>query len=706
MISGYLVMADWIASNTAYFPLIPTSSPGDIRDYPGRVDSGWRELDLTKRMDFPKRKMSEKVFKGMFGFSPNQVQRDLMDIVNNCKDPGIFIIEAPMGLGKTEAALMAADVLAGESQNDGLFFGLPTQATVNGLFPRFEQWSSIESSGNTQSITLAHGKASLNESYQKIPKGTASVGEDQEDALVVHDWMQGRKLKMLSDFVIGTVDQCLMGGLNANHVMLRHIGFSGKVVIMDEVHAYDQYMDVFFDDMISWLGAYHVPLILLSATLPKKRRNEMIEAYLTGRGVKKSRVRSDIRSKLDHPGYPSILYTDGALIFQKDVNSSSADKTVQIKKMKVDMESASEEEEAIAQILKEGLKDGGCAAVILNTVSKAQRIGTYLKNCLENTRVIIFHSRFTSLRRAEIEKLVMKLSGKYSSEQDRDRLVVVGTQVMEQSLDVDFDFMITELAPMDLLLQRMGRLHRHMRKRPESFKKPVLYVIDHNGDGFDKSVSKFYCDWVLYQTRKSLPDQIAIPSDIPKLIERTYQEPGPERTFDSPEEKEYYKKMENDRSKKVSKAKANCIDKPPFTGQAAKSLNDLMDASSVETEEKAQASVRLSSPSIQVILLREMAEGMYTGVEEGADWRISKDQNLTKQDVKNLLSEQITLPISVPFEKALDELKGQDSSFKHWRKNAMLNGVFFLPLDEKNETNVAGKKISYDSQTGLKVLES
>ena len=251
------------------------------------------------------------LFKEGFGFNPRDVQSKLADAVNNAKNPGIVILEAPMGLGKTEAALIAAETLAAKSGRSGLFFGLPTQATSNGIFPRIAQWlkSLSQDMEEKRALRLVHGKAFLNDFYTGLAKAS-NMDEDGEErgSFVVNQWFAGKKVAIMDDFVVGTVDQLLIMALKQKHLALRHLGLSKKIVVIDEVHAYDAYMDQYLNMALEWLGAYNVPVILLSATLPKKSRADFIDHYLMGKGRRMGR---DEKNKLMADDYPLITYTDG-----------------------------------------------------------------------------------------------------------------------------------------------------------------------------------------------------------------------------------------------------------------------------------------------------------------------------------------------------------------------------------------------------------
>lgn len=448
LLTGLLIMADWIASNPRYFPLIPVEELGDESLYPARVERAWQKFAPTLPWKVQEAAADPAEFRERFGFLPNEVQQAMLEAVNNAQEPGIFILEAQMGVGKTEAALAAAEVLAQRCGEGGIFFGLPTQATANGIFGRLLDWAQKQSDGLEHSIRLAHGMAQLNTDYLKLQQEPVPVeddADDPEERVMVHQWFQGSKQALLANFVIGTVDQLLMAALQQKHVMLRHLGLAGKVVVIDECHAYDAYMNCYLDRALNWLGEYRVPVILLSATLPAKRRTELVTAYLNRKTL------PDAPWKTCR-GYPLLTWTDGKQVQQTGIPLHTPPR-------RVTMESLTEEQ--LPEMLQNALREGGCAGVIVNTVRKAQDLAALLREELPEFEVLVFHAQFLMPDRAEKEQRLMERIGKRSTPAQRDRLIVVGTQVLEQSLDIDFDYMITELCPMDLLLQRIGRLHRH-----------------------------------------------------------------------------------------------------------------------------------------------------------------------------------------------------------------------------------------------------
>lgn len=253
-----------------------------------------------------------------------------------------------MGVGKTEAALAAAEIMASRFGLGGVFFGLPTQATANGIFPRLLGWADTQSEETLpQAIKLAHGMAELNECYLRLQGRGVQLEEDaqEEHQVQVHQWFRGNKQVLLANFVIGTVDQLLLAALAQKHVMLRHLGLAGKVVIINECHAYDSYMNCYLDRTLEWLGWYKVPVILLSATLPARRRTELVEAYQQKKAAPDAPWETSC-------GYPLLTWTDGAEVKQTAIPSDAPGQTVQLTTLT---------EPELPALLRRKLVEGGCA---------------------------------------------------------------------------------------------------------------------------------------------------------------------------------------------------------------------------------------------------------------------------------------------------------------------------------------------------------
>mgnify|MGYP000041405777 FL=1 len=702
MLLGLLTMADWISSNTYFFPLIGIFDDADI-DMNKRCEYGFKKWKKSNGSDIWLPEIyadCNELFKERFGFEPRNVQSIFAQTISDAKNPGLIILEAPMGLGKTEAALVGAEELAIKSGRGGLFFGLPTQATSNGIFPRIISWLGKLSAdlGERRGLRLVHGKAFLNEEYNNLTNASnIDIDGDNEgkEGFVVNQWFCGKKTAIMDDFVVGTVDQLLMMALRQKHLALRHLGLSKKVVVIDEVHAYDAYMDQYLNMALEWLGAYNVPVILLSATLPKKSRVDFINHYLIGKGVK---LNKDDIGHLEVDDYPLITYTDNDKALNVKDFAQIEDKRIEIKYT---------DTENLPKLLDSLLEGGGNAGVIVNTVKKAQDIANLLSLKFGDSNVMLLHSSFIATDRVKNEEKLMKYLGK-----DGDRpqkLIVVGTQVIEQSLDIDFDVMISDIAPVDLLIQRMGRLHRHTRdNRPRKHKKPVLYVLGNNKNlDFESGSKAVYGGYLLTRTGYFLGDNINLPSDISRLVQVVYDESIEPDLSDELREKysEYkseYKALVNS---KESRAGTYRLSSPILKKRISKEPNLigwLNNQSRASGEEDGNSQVRDTQDTIEVIALKKFKDG-YTTFDGNED--IS--QNIENAEIaKKIASSTIKLPnkLSKPYniDNTIKELEDfYIDKLQNWNNSVWLSGTLCVIFDENNECTINGVSMVYDKKYGL-----
>lgn len=694
VISGMLITADWIASNTTYFPLISADEQGQFSDYPERTEAAWNKIHFTDIWNSTARfGLDDEAFKERFGFLPNPTQADIISTATDAESSGIYIIEAPMGLGKTEAALALSEILAARAGAGGMFFGMPTQATSNGIFPRLEKWAGglAEDEQTLLAIKLAHGNAALNEDYRELFTGHSNLNIESDSGLIVHDWFSGRKQTLLSDFVIGTVDQLLMAALKQKHVMLKHFGLSGKVVVVDECHAYDAYMSKYLDMAIQWLGIYKVPVIILSATLPAKRRAELVEAYV-GRGLKC--IDDAWKSSL---AYPLLTYTENNTVKQKALAFDGENKEVSVRRIIRD---------EVAATAGYAVERGGCVGVIVNTVRKAQEIAAELQSAFPKAEVIIMHAQFIMTDRAKREEQILKRVGKHSTPESRHGLIIVGTQVLEQSLDLDFDLMITELCPMDLLLQRTGRLHRHNRVRPQGLETACCFVLDETDDSFDSGSAAIYGEWLLMRTRALLPNKLTIPSDIPLLVQRVYDENDDRMLGELTEgmesaQEEYVKKTK----KKERNACNWLIGKP--SERKGKSLDGWLDnAIGLSSEQAGERAVRDGDPSIDVIALMRDAEGQIHTVSDECEWVIPADRPPSREEALLIARQKLRLPGFFGrrwnIDSTITQLESETkSNFSAWQDSALLKEELVLLFDNELNAVLGEVRLHYDIKTGL-----
>lgn len=485
LLLGLVMMADWLASNENYFPLIPIDDSYQDIDEKKRIQIGlsrWaKETKWQPQTDFD----INTYFKDHFGFNPHALQKEMLETIKTIKKPGLILIEAPMGTGKTETALTASEILSAKCHTNGIFYGLPTQATSNAMLPRLASWLTAEQ--GRHGLKLMHSKANLVKTYQDLSKNHNNI--------FVNSWYN-HKLGSLEHFTIGTIDQLLQMSLSQRHLAFKHLAFSGKTVIIDEVHTYDAYMQSYLQKALKWLGEYHVPVIALSATLTHKIRQSLISSYL----------QKDVELPTNL-AYPLLTYTENSIVKQQSNFAKSQSKAVTIKSF------ADDAPQEIAQKADALVNRGGICGIIVNSIARAQRIAHEIK-----TPKILLHSSFLAQDRSNIEERILK-----TIENRPQKLVIIGTQVLEQSLDLDFDALITDAAPMDLLLQRIGRLWRHNRKRANSFTKPVCYVDTNSKSKAYQTDCFLYSNYLINHTIKLLPDKIVLPNYIPVLIEKTYK---------------------------------------------------------------------------------------------------------------------------------------------------------------------------------------
>ena len=708
LLTGLLIMADWISSNTEYFPLIPVEELGREELYPERVECAWNKWD-EQESAFPWTAQisiaDPEEFAERFAFAPNAVQKAAIEAANTMEAPGILILEAQMGVGKTEAALAAAEILAARFGAGGVFFGLPTQATANGLFPRLVQWAEKQPDDLPKSIRLAHGMAELNEEYIRLQEQTVWVQDDWEDPeteeqpeerrVQVHQWFRGSKQALLADFVIGTVDQLLMAALCQKHVMLRHLGLAGKVVIVDECHAYDAYMNRYLDRALEWLGWYKVPVILLSATLPAQRRAELVEAYQQTR-----RPDPDAPWKTNC-GYPLLTWTDGSEVRQMVVSLEEPSHEVQTRVLTT---------ESLPDFLREKMQAGGCAGVIVNTVRKAQEVARMLQGAMPDKEVQVFHAQFLMPDRAAREQELMRRVGKRSTPEERDNLIVVGTQVLEQSLDLDFDVMVTELCPMDLLLQRIGRLHRHKNRcRPQPMQKAVCAVLDTGTEEFDRGSAAVYGEWLLWRTQACQPEIIRLPEDISPLVQKVYGWAPADalpKTVQSEHMREAYA-LEQEQRK--GRAGAFLISQPKVHKRYPQrnTLDGWMQDEGAKSDASARAAVRDGDPSIEVLVMVRRADGSIHFLPWQEDGRaVASDCPPQPEEALKIARQKLRLPAifgkAWNVQRVIDELEADNRRLlTQWQLSPLLHGELILLLDDDLTARLADQVLGYSRESGL-----
>ncbi|MEJ6401092.1 CRISPR-associated helicase Cas3' [Nicoliella lavandulae] len=690
ILEGLLVMADWVASNENYFGLF---NMDQVKDGSNRYKNGWLKWFKTFKWEPEIYTDANDYYNDRFGFDPHKLQKQLFSTIDDSIDPGVFIIEAGMGTGKTEAALSSVEQLAQKKGCSGLFWALPTQATTNAMFGRVEAWcEKIAASSDTNvEIQLVHGKAALNDSFTKIPH-SIDINEDENAGVLVNGWFSGNKKAILDDFVVGTIDQLLLLALKKKHLELRHLGFSQKVVVIDEAHSFDAYMQEYLYRSLNWLGKYGVPVVILSATLPSDKRLKMINSYL---GI------SGADDYNQNNAYPLITYTDGNKVSQISVSDNIDSKNVKLNKFNGNL----------LDELKSVLSDGGVAGIIVNTVKRAQQIAKDMIEEFGEDSVELLHSSFIATDRSNKEKNLLLEIGKDNSHRPYKK-IIVGTQVLEQSLDIDFDILFTDLAPMDLLMQRIGRLQRHENNnsnRPSKLKKPQVYVLQTDSNyEFDSGSIAIYGELLLIRTQYYLPSIISIPRDLSCLVQSVYNLSSDitNINLDLPNDfdakykraKDSYQELINDKRKsaKTYMIKKYEKNKDNLIGWINKSKDELSDS-------KGDAEVRDGEENIEVIVLWKTKDDNYKLLNGKM---ISNSDLEIDQITKNIATNTIKLPVvmskSYNIDKTIDELEKFNKKYlPNWQMCPWLRGSLGILLDENNDFIINGYKLHYDKNLGM-----
>ncbi len=514
-LAGLTTVADWIGSNEHYFSPDQQTNKNDPSSIARHaLDAiGFRKPGFVHGLSF--HDLFHDPEKPDRHWTPNDMQEKAIVTI---RGPGVYVIEAPMGIGKTEAALWVAYQLLVSGKASGIYFALPTQATSNRIHFRMNEFlRRIAPKADTS--RLIHGNSWLMDcDYCISPTSTEAKGKAADDARLGRDWFSSTKRALLAPFGVGTVDQALLGVVAAKHFFVRHFALAGKVVILDEVHSYDIYTGTLIDKLITTLEGLGCTVIVLSATLTEKRREKIVSLQGDTDGV----------AELSYPLITGRM--EGELL---DPTAATPPET---KKIVVDFIST----EKGAKEAIELARNGGAVLWICNTVDAAQNQYKHFINQVQNEFPIgLLHSRFPFWRREKLEDEWMARFSKDGA--TRCGSILVSTQIVEQSVDLDADLLITELAPTDMLLQRIGRLWRHNRLgRPVST--PRLCIIDETKslDELRKmkpkaivkvlgSKASVYAPYALLRSLevwKSLNTTSGIaeiPSQIRLLIESTYE---------------------------------------------------------------------------------------------------------------------------------------------------------------------------------------
>jgi len=530
-IAGLTNLADWIGSNRDVFSY--TTPNGTLAGYWSVVrERADRALALAGLQ--PAKATSGLSLRWLIPafVEPSPLQHE-MSCLALPEGPMLAIVEDVTGSGKTEAALLLAGRLMNADRASGLYFALPTMATANAMFDRLrDSYRRLFEDDVDPSLVLAHGRCRLHEGFSNSILECCSRAErersgekagDQSSATCAAWIADDRRKAFLAQVGVGTIDQAFLAALPTKHQALRLWALADRVLIVDEAHAYDAYMTKELHRVLEFHAALGGSAVVLSATLPTNQREELTQAFARGLGTS-----PDIKTTHDYPLVTVV--SEGGVAATNVATRRDRARRLPVRAVRT-------KSEIVSYIIS--MADRGAAvAWIRNSVDDAIEAVEALRQ--NNVAATLLHARFAMGDRLKIEAEVRERLGRNGDPARRRGFVLIGTQILEQSLDYDVDAMVSDLAPIDLVIQRAGRLWRHAnrRDRPVSLPELVLFAPDWNAvtdSNWYAQVSRraaavYRHHGLVWRSAKALeqagailtPGKIAEPDSVRALIESVY----------------------------------------------------------------------------------------------------------------------------------------------------------------------------------------
>lgn len=696
ILAGFVSVVDWIGSDQESFPCaaeygtpVHTSTKEYWTNAQAQARKALEKLGWLPAVTFAHEARFDTVFSG---FTPNTLQTAAIALASKQTSPYLMIVEAPMGQGKTEASLYAADMAMCRGFARGMYIAMPTQATGNAMFKRvLDDYLRNRGHKGNLNLQLVHGDALLARMPQEgeiTEFSPNSVGDGGD--VEAQSWFTAKKRPLLAPFGVGTIDQSLMSVLQTKHWFVRLFGLAGKVVIFDEVHAYDAYMSTILERLLHWLAEVDCTVILLSATLPEGKRKALAKAY-SG------------RDDGEYRHYPRITLARPRRYPDKQADQTPACREVAVgTASQIDLHFAKTDLDSLTETIGQRLEHGGCAAVICTTVDRSIEVYEQLRDHLKNTECSLFHARTLQVWRRERELGVLSKFGRgakladgtYANPNRPARAVLVATQVIEQSLDLDFDLMVSEMAPVDLLLQRCGRLHRHRRRRPTDLETPQFTVLcDAEAGGpppesFGKRVEFVYDRYILLRTWLTLRrrEKLEVPAEIEALVEEVYGELATacdvEWTAALEQARTRMLRTHNESEKAAGRL---LVCQPNSPTDLIEEFNDqLADDEDPQVHKTVRAATREGDPSITIVMLP-------------SNIALTAAPDVT--EVRTLLDRSAKLSHRGIFQTLLHA----GESPTEWARSAHLRHARLLRLDNRNQAAVGDYVVTVDEELGIVV---
>ncbi len=765
-LAGLVSVADWIGSNEDFFHHevsdVAYPSPIDVADYRDRAEviarKALRQLGWLGTISPPQVWSFHDLFPKLE--EPAPVQREVVALAEGNVEPALVVVEAPMGEGKTEAALYLADHWDASLGQHGFYVALPTQATSNQMYGRVKAFLKHRYAGdvcengpaveNVAVLQLLHGHAALSGEFAALLRDGDKVfsprsiyddaaHSDNHPDVVASEWYTYKKRGLPSPFGVGTVDQSLLAVLGTRHVFVRLFGLAGKTVIVDEAHAYDTYMSELLERLLCWLGALGCSVVLLSATLPSGRREKLLHAYRQG-AVITSSVESNDSLDPDSGASPAAPYPrvtwaplSEAPVRARHVETSERSrKVIHVEAIDGRLPLAKGEPFVLGERLQQALIDGGCVAVICNTVRRARQVYRALKHYFPDTatdgqpELDLLHARYPFAERDRREKRALIRFGKKDETVETERgtetvcrprrAVLVTTQIVEQSLDIDFDLMVTDIAPVDLVLQRTGRLWRHDRRasngvldRPQGMTAPTLWLCaPETKDGrpdFGPSVYVYDAHVLLrswYHLRRVIEEgRLRVPDQVEGLVEAVYEEGAVHCPADVTAWGRYWRETWSRQGKDTvedeREAEKRYIELPGYKGGKGKLdqiVGEAREEDSPESHPAVQALTRLTGLTVPIVLLH-MVDGRLCADMKG-EHPVNIDRKPSVEEAARLLKQSLTLSGFGVVRRVLECAVPSG-----WQKSALLRNHRALVLDTSKRARVCEYTLRLHLEEGL-----
>ena len=662
---GLTVVSDWVGSNSVWFPLNRRSESlhATLEESRRLAKQAIRNAGLVApqaesiRSDF---------LAGLSGLRPMQHAAATVEL--EC-GPQLILLEDSTGTGKTEAAMILARrmILAGKAR--GLFFALPTMATSDAMYERMQAILPDMFEVVPPSM-LIHGQAKLFDAIQTVRGASVDTTPETEQA----DWLSdGRRRALLAAVCIGTIDQAILGILPTKFSALRLFGLSDKLLIVDEAHSYDPYMQNELECLLEMHAMLGGSAIVMTATLPLSMQKSYAESFQRGLSVEPSEV--------DGAHYPGIYIVGNRIKGAPVEPFRDSIRSVKVKRLNSTREAECK--------LIEVANDGAATVWVRNSVDEAIKTAAALQQ--QNIEPILLHARFTMSDRLKIERSVKQLFGKNGC--GRKGRVLIATQVVEASLDLDFDAMFTDLAPIGSLVQRAGRLWRHTDIRPSRDRPlagPTLFVISPDPNSVDGKdwlsnvigggawVYRLDEQWLTARAAFGV-GQIDSPDGLRAMIEAVHGDV----------EYELPQPVLAERNQSIGKMYAQ---RAVAQGNVVEPSRGYILGCGGAVSNDAVFPTRLGEKHITIVLTRRSIEGLKPwarhNIEEIA-WALS-EVTASRRQFEDLLP--------MPYTDEVRELIG---CWPVWKQDACKQGTYFVGVVEDG-TGLIGERLIYDGIFGLR----